>query len=107
MIGTFNGITGTLIADAAVPFLREGYSYGLTVTVNGVATSSPGINTIAGMAAWAQDTFGDVGIWAYGKDHIIVYANKDVRDVGISIALQVRIADFDSRDFDSRDFLVG
>ena len=108
MTGVFTGMTGTLIADAAVPFLRSGYGYNITIEWAGVKYSSSGFIDIPSVVSWAQSSYGSIGQWVYGKDIVAVYANRGVQDVAVNITTDLLPAgDFDPRDFDPRDFYVG
>jgi|GEM_PF-2698604 len=104
MTGTFSGVTGSLIADAPLPFLRSGYAYVLTVNIGGQSVTSPALNNVADMMSWAQTNYSSLGTWANGKDLLIVYVNAGYNDVALTVGLQLRGGDFDSRDFDGRDF---
>lgn len=91
----FTGVTGTLIVDATLPYLRGGYAYVVTVTVGGVSTTSTDLFDIAALLAYVRGAFGYIGQWTAGKDALIVYVKNGIQDVDLNVIAHLRTRSYD------------
>lgn len=87
----FNGLKGTLIASADIPYNRAGDNYMPVFTVDGVAASpAPTVGGYASMAALladAQANWSGYGVWGMGASTLVCYLKGEYKKAKLRIDL--------------------
>lgn len=85
------GLKGTLIADAAIPYNRDGDNYMPVFEVDGAAASPAptvgGYATMELLLADAKDNWSGYGVWGMGKDCIVCYLKPEYSKAKLRIDL--------------------
>jgi hypothetical protein len=85
-VGNVQNLT---VVEAAIPYNASGGLYNLTLTINGAAATpaptSVGFVSVAEMMAYysAGAVWGSYGVWGWGEDFIVLYADNAVVQSGV------------------------
>lgn len=87
----FNGLKGSVIAAADVPYNRDGDNYMPVLTVDGVVASPAptvgGYASVAELVEWAKANWDGYGVWGMGKSTVVCYLNGDYKKARLTIEL--------------------